>query len=168
MAVIVTEDAIEIKEEFDPEQLNKLSLTTNEFPNYNYSEEAAIAKDMPDQVSIIHYRGYDIPLCMDDPGQQFYCILNGEEVGFGAYNFNYKDDIIYLVDQRFDMIYYFKNYHGAKLSWFTNGGYRDIQLTYRTRVLKVFPTFDNFTLTEQVVKDLIEESNRILPKFIKK
>lgn len=165
MSEIISEEIT--SELFDPKKVNKRSLTSNKFSDYDYSEEAC-SSDNPDQVAIIHYRGYNIPLYNDDPGQQFYCKLDGEEFGFGAFNFSYKDDIMFLVDSKLDDIYHFENYWGAKLSWFINGRYRDIQLTYRSRILKVFPTFDGFILTEQVVKDLVEDSNRILPKFIKK
>jgi len=153
---------------YNPENLNRLSLTTNDFPNYEFKEESPIqGKDAADQISTIYYRNFIIPIYMDDPGQQFYCKLEDEDIGFGAFNTNYKDDIIYLVDSKLDFIYSFADdYHGAKLEWFANAQYRDIRLVYRSRVLKVFTIFGKFQLTEDKVRDLVSASIPLLANAV--
>lgn len=109
------------------------------------------------------YRGISVDIYNDDYGQQFYCNLFGEEVGFGAFNLNYREDLEYLIDEKLDVITRFSEFHGSSLRWFNNGGYRDIKLVYRQRVLKIFlvgnPEKVNF---EQLKID----SEKILAKII--
>lgn len=112
------------------------------------------------------YRGISVDIFNDDYGQQFYCTLFGEEVGFGAFNLDYRDDLEYLIDEKLDVITRFPKspkFHGSCLRWFDNGGHRDIKLTFRQRILKVFlvgnPEMVNF-------KQLENESEKILAKII--
>lgn len=109
------------------------------------------------------YRGISVDIYNDDYGQQFYCTLFGEEVGFGAFNLNYREDLEYLIDEKLDVITRFPKFHGSCLRWFNNGGYRDIKLVYKQRVLKIFlvgnPEMVNF---EQLQTD----SEKILAKII--
>lgn len=109
------------------------------------------------------YRGISVDIYNDDYGQQFYCTLFGEEVGFGAFNLNYREDLEYLIDEKLDVITRFSKFHGSCLRWFNNGGYRDIKLIYKQRVLKIFlvgnPEMVNF---EQLQTD----SEKILAKII--
>jgi len=123
-------------------------------------------------VSIFKYRGYEVPIYMDEPGQQYYCIFDDHELGFGAYNVNYQDDLEYLIDQELDTIYEFKeeDYWGAHLEWFNNGGCRDIQLRYRNRILKVFLITDPDIekLSENELEIIKNESINLLKKVIKK
>ena len=44
----------------------------------------------------LDYRGYHVDFYFDDPGQQIYTVFEGEEIGFGAYNSNYIDDMKYI------------------------------------------------------------------------
>lgn len=112
------------------------------------------------------YRGISVDIYNDDYGQQFYCTLFGEEVGFGAFNLNYREDLKYLIDEKLDVITRFprfQKFHGSCLRWFNNGEYRDIKLTYRQRVLKVFLVGD----PEKVNFEQLEiESEKILAKII--
>lgn len=91
-------------------------------------------------VTTIVYRGYEVPVFMDEPGQQFWCVLDGEEVGFGSFNVDYEEDLKCLIDRKLDEIERFSSpWHGACLEWFDNEGYRDIRLKYRLREIKVYP-----------------------------
>lgn len=87
-------------------------------------------------VSIFKYRGYEVEIFIDDYGQQFYCYLDGEEIGFGAFNTEYKEDLKYLIDKKLDFIDYVSG--GGILEWFDNGNYRDIKLSYHGRIIKIF------------------------------
>lgn len=109
------------------------------------------------------YRGISVDIYNDDYGQQFYCTLFGEEVGFGAFNLNYREDLEYLIDEKLDVIARFPKFHGSCLRWFNNGGYRDIKLVYKQRILKIFlvgnPEKVNF-------EQLRIDSEKILAKII--
>lgn len=109
------------------------------------------------------YRGISVDIYNDDYGQQFYCTLFGEEVGFGAFNLNYREDLEYLIDEKLDVITRFPKFRGSCLRWFNNGGYRDIKLVYKQRILKIFlvgnPEKVNF-------EQLRIDSEKILAKII--
>ena len=112
------------------------------------------------------YRGISVDIYNDDFGQQFYCTLFGEEVGFGAFNLNYRDDLEYLIDEKLDVITRFPRspkFHGSCLRWFDNGGHRDIKLTYRQRILKVFLVGDPDSIN---FEKLESESEKILDKLV--
>ena len=72
-------------------------------------------------VSTVHYRGYDVDVYDDDYGQQYYFILDGKEIGCGAYNFDYQGCIQYTIDYNSDhieQIYNDKPYHpAAEICW---------------------------------------------------
>jgi len=121
-------------------------------------------------VKTIEYRGITTKIYADEPGQQFYCELDGKEVCFGSFNTNFEEDLYYLIDDKLDTIYRFGNpYFGAVLSWFFNGHHcRDIKLTYRSRIIKVFLVEDETLVTQETLNKLIEESTEILSKIVKK
>ena len=65
-----------------------------------------------------------------------------------------------FVDRQLDLITDFRNcpnFVGAKLEWFNNGGHRDIKLSYRGRIVKVFLVAGKVNETL-----LISESRKIL------
>lgn len=122
-------------------------------------------KEIP--VTSISYRGFEVPIYLDDPGQQFYCYWEGEVLGFGSYNTNYQEDLKFIIDQKLDIIHYFEEpYWGAKLVWFDNGGYRDVKLTYRQRVLKIFVLNDIKVLSESLKIELLKQSREVLDKYL--
>ena len=137
--------------------------------NYELVEKAVDPKEWTCEdgpVSIITYRGFVVPIYSDDPGQQFYCKLDDEEIGFGAYNMNYQEDLKYLIDRKLDVIYVFDQpYFGARLEYFYNGGFRDIQLIYRNRTLKVFVLPENYLLKDDTKVWLINTAREILNDF---
>ena len=53
---------------------------------------------------IFEYRGKQVPVYLDEPGQQFYIIWEGHELGLGSYNVNYEEDIKYLIDLAHDKV----------------------------------------------------------------
>lgn len=120
----------------------------------------------PTYVETYTYRGISVDIYNDDYGQQFYCTLFGEEIGFGAFNLNYREDLEFLIDEKLDVITRFpksQKFLGSCLRWFDNGGYRDIKLTYRQRLLKVFLVGN----PEKVnLKQLESDSEKILAKII--
>lgn len=90
------------------------------------------------------YRNIKVDLYNDDKCQQIVaCILPNDyfetfEIGLGAFNFTYKEDLHALIDQKLDNIYdYDGQFSGASLEWFDNAGFRDIKLIYKNRVLKI-------------------------------
>lgn len=96
-----------------------------------------------DIVDTLDYRGEHVDFYMDDYGQQFYTVYNGEEISFGSYNTNYKEDMKYVIDRKLDVITIFPELHkegiyGAELRWFDNSGWDDIKLTYKGRIIQIY------------------------------
>lgn len=84
------------------------------------NEILKISSGTPDSnfVETYAYRGISVDIYNDDYGQQFYCTLFGEEVGFGAFNLNYREDLEYLIDEKLDVITRFPKsprFRGASL-----------------------------------------------------
>lgn len=89
----------------------------------------------------ITYRDQEINFLSDPSGHQCFAQWKGNLVDLGLDNIYYKEDMCQLVDYELDLITDFRNspnYLGAKLEYFHNGDYRDIRLSYRGRILKVF------------------------------
>ena len=132
------------------------------------NEILKISSGTPDSnfVETYAYRGISVDIYNDDYGQQFYCTLFGEEVGFGAFNLNYREDLEYLIDEKLDVITRFPKsprFRGASLRWFNNGEYRDIKLTYKQRILKIFLVGDPDSIN---FEKLESESEKILDKLV--
>jgi hypothetical protein len=108
----------------------------------------------------ITYRDQEINFLSDPAGVQCFAQWRGELIALGLNNIYYKEDICKFIDRRLDLITDFRNcqdFVGAKLEYFRNGDYRDIRLSYRGRILKVF-------LVSGIVDEtwLISESKNIL------
>lgn len=105
------------------------------------------------------YRGIKVDFYQDPMGSQIWTYWKNQPVGFGTDNWNYKDDMKAIIDDLLDTITrfdQFQNLSGAKLTWFQNGRYRDIKLTYRGRLLKVFLVADESRInTDQLISDSI-------------
>lgn len=89
----------------------------------------------------INYRGYEFEIHIDKTGDCLYTTFGGNRIYFGIGNFNYKQDIEAFVDRKLDVISEFSEYPemlGAELRYFNNGGYRDIKLTYKGRIIKCY------------------------------
>lgn len=108
----------------------------------------------------IHYRDQEINFLSDVSGVQCFAHWNDQLVDLGLNNLYYKEDMCRFVDYKLDLITDFRNcpdFVGAKLEYFRNGDYRDIRLSYRGRILKVFLVAD-----EVNEEHLIGESAKIL------
>jgi hypothetical protein len=91
----------------------------------------------------IEYRGETINFLSDPSGVQCFAQWRGKLVDLGLNNIYYKEDMCRFIDRRLDLITLFPKFpefQGAKLEWFHNGDYRDIRLSYRDRLLKVYLT----------------------------
>lgn len=108
----------------------------------------------------IRYRDCEINFLSDPSGVQCFSQWNGKLVDLGLNNIYYKEDMCKFIDRTLDLITDFRNcpdFAGAKLEYFHNGNYRDIRLSYKGRVLKVFLVAGKVNETL-----LISESERIL------
>ena len=89
----------------------------------------------------INYRDQEINFLSDPAGVQCFAQWQGELVDLGLNNIYYKEDMCKFIDRRLDLITDFRdspNFAGAQLSYFNNSGYRDIKLSYKGRIIKIF------------------------------
>ena len=96
---------------------------------------------LPIRYDEIEYRGYRIEFLSDPLGVQCFAKWGTELFDLGLNNPYYKDEICRVIDRRLDLITEFRNcpdFAGAKLEYFQNGDYRDIRLSYKGRILKIF------------------------------
>lgn len=108
----------------------------------------------------IEYREETINFLSDPPGVQCFAQWRGKLVDLGLNNIYYKEDMCKYVDRTLDLITDFRNspnFVGAKLEYFHNGDFRDICLSYKGRILKVFLVAGEVNETW-----VISESERIL------
>ena len=54
------------------------------------------------KLKTITYRGISVDIFIDDYGQSYYCYFDNECISFGTYNFNYEEDVKYLIDKKLD------------------------------------------------------------------
>ena len=124
-----------------------------------------MAEEKPEY--IFEYRGKQVPVYLDDAGQQFYIIWEGHELGLGSYNTDYEEDIKYLIDTSIDeIVVYRDDLIGGKLTWFQNGKYRDIKLTYRGRILQVYLTLRDQGSEESVPDWVKQDAQEKLEKYL--
>lgn len=108
----------------------------------------------------IRYRDQEVNFLSDPSGVQCFAQWNYQLVDLGLNNIYYKEDMCRFIDRQLDLISTFRDspdFIGAKLEWFHNGDYRDIRLSYKGRILKVF-----LVVGEVDETFLISESKRIL------
>ena len=108
----------------------------------------------------IRYRDQEINFLSDPTGVQCFAQWRGKLIDLGLNNIYYKEDLCKFIDRTLDLITDFRNqpdFAGAKLEYFHNGNYRDIRLSYKGRILKVFLVAGQVNETL-----LISESERIL------
>ena len=89
----------------------------------------------------ISYRDQEVNFLSDPAGVQCFAQWNNQLIDLGLNNIYYKEDICKFIDRQLDLITDFRdcqNFAGAKLEYFHNGDYRDIKLSYKGRVLKIF------------------------------
>jgi hypothetical protein len=108
----------------------------------------------------IKYREQEVLFLSDPSGHECWAQWNGWLINLGLDNIYYKEDACKFIDRKLDLITDFRNcpdFAGAKLEYFHNGDYRDIRLSYRGRLLKVFLVSGEVNETW-----IISESERIL------
>ena len=113
---------------------------TNSAPSFEIYKEAQEV-GLIVRLGMIEYRGQEISFISDPLGNQCFAQWRGKLYDLGLNNIYYKEDMCRVVDRELDLISTFRNcsdFVGAKLEWFRNGGFRDIRLTYKDRILKVF------------------------------
>ena len=136
--------------------------------NHNFTKECIEQKkqENPDYVFTVHYRGQDVDVFIDDNGQQYYIegIDGFEGYGLGSFNPNYDSEIMDIVDHQLDTIAvnWNEKYFGIALTWFDNGGHRDIKLTYKLRTIHIFLTDPNTPEDLIDVEELKRMSDSIL------
>lgn len=121
-------------------------------------------------IDTLEYRGYHVDFYNDDFGQQVYTYFDGEEIGFGTYNFNYKDDMKYIIDNKLDVISNFselqdEGIYGAQARWFINSGYDDIQVIYKGRIIYIILVGDRENKDGKAYLKQHEETIKMLLKI---
>lgn len=89
----------------------------------------------------IEYRGFTIDFLSDPAGVQCFGKCKDWLVDLGLNNIYYKEDMSRFIDRQLDLITDFRdspNFVGAQLSYFNNNGFRDIKLSYKGRIIKIF------------------------------
>jgi hypothetical protein len=108
----------------------------------------------------IKYRDHEINFLSDPAGIQCFAQWNDQLIDLGLNNINYKEDMCKFIDRQLDLITDFRdcpNFAGARLEYFRNGDFRDIKLSYKGRILKIFLVAGPVNETR-----IISESKRIL------
>ena len=139
--------------------LSITNLTTNSELSFEISKEAKNA-GLIIRYDTVLYREQEINFLSDPSGIQCFAQWNNQLVDLGLNNIYYKEDMCRIIDRKLDLITTFRdcpNFTGAKLEYFSNGDYRDIRLSYKGRILKVFLVAGQVNETF-----LISESKKIL------
>ena len=144
--------------ELQMERVLAVSLPTNLDQSLQISNSELQAADT------LTYRGITVDFYQDPMGSQIWTYWRNKPLGFGTDNWNYKDDMKAIIDDLLDTITRFEQFQdlaGAKLTWFQIGKYRDIKLTYRGRLLKVFLVMDESRVN---LEQLLSESVKIIQR----
>ena len=127
-------------------------------------EQSSATSEFPVRYDTITYRGQEINFLSDPAGVRCAGQWGDFIVELGLNNIYYKEDMCRFVDRRLDLITTFPKspeLQGAKLEWFRNGDCRDIRLSYRGRILKVFLVRSSILVD---IESLIKESESLLYK----
>lgn len=127
--------------------------------SFEISEEAKL-RGLVVRYDTIEYRGETINFLSTVDGVECWAQWRGALVDLGLNNQAYKEDMCKYVDRILDLITEFRNcpdFVGAKLEYFRNGDFKDIRLSYKGRILKIFLIAGEVDETF-----LISESERIL------
>jgi hypothetical protein len=125
----------------------------------NLDQSLQISSSELQVADTLTYRGITVEFFQDPMGSQIWTYWRNKPIGFGTDNWNYKDDMKAIIDDSLDTITRFDQFQdlaGAKLTWFQNGKYRDIKLTYCGRLLKVFLVADESRINiDQLISDCV-------------
>lgn len=112
----------------------------------------------------IKYRDQEVNFLSDPEGAQCFAQWNNQLIDLGLNNIYYKEDVCRFIDRQLDLITDFRdspNFVGAKLEYFHNGEFRDIKLSYKGRILKIFliagPVNETWLISES--KKILINSN---------
>lgn len=133
-----------------------IDLPTNYVPLSKGSNKESLAI----RYDTIEYRGEEVNFLSSIDGVQCFAQWRGELIDLGLNNLYYKEDMCRFIDRRLDLITDFRNcpnFIGAKLEYFHNGDFRDIRLSYKGRIIKIFLVAGQ---VNEIV--LISESKRLL------
>lgn len=86
-------------------------------------------------VDTLEYREHSVTFYYDDDTQQFYTMWENDILAFGSLNTEYKKDMKHIIDDKLDLI--FKD-NFTRLEFFDNGENRDIKLSFRGRIIKIY------------------------------
>lgn len=128
-------------------------------PSFEISKEAQ-ELGLAVRYDTIEYRNEIVNFLSDISGVQRFAQWRGKLIDLGLNNIYYKEDMCRYVDRTLDLITDFRDcpdFVGAKLEYFRNGDFRDIRLSYKGRILKIFLVAGEVSETF-----LISESARIL------
>lgn len=127
----------------------------NSKTNLGTSSDPSNTSNLVVRYDTITYRGHEIEFLSDPAGVQCFGKCNNWLVDLGLNNIYYKEDMCRFIDRQLDLITDFRdspNFVGAQLSYFNNNGYRDIRLSYKGRILKIFlvagPVDEPFVISE--------------------
>ena len=138
-------------------------LTTNSMMSLETLSEVSSCSATPGltiRYDAITYRGHEIEFLSDPAGVQCFGKCNDWLVDLGLNNIYYKEDMCRFIDRQLDLITDFRdspNFAGAQLTYFNNNGFRDIKLSYKGRILKIFLVAGSVDETW-----IISESKKIL------
>ena len=127
---------------------------------YNSNDDILETSGLVIKYDTIEYRGETVNFLSSVDGVQCFAKWNNQLIDLGVNNIYYKEDMCRFIDRQLDLITAFRDspdFEGAKLEYFNNTGYRDIRLSYKGRILKVFLVAGN---VNEIV--LISEAKKIL------
>ena len=117
-------------------------------------------------IDTLEYRGFRVLFYEDISGHQLISVWENKIYEFGVYNTQAREDMKLIIDDHLDTITRFEGqpaFYGAKLEHFQNGGFSDVRLVYRGRVLGVWPEPSDCELKpieEEAVERLLDELRR--------
>ena len=136
-----------------------VDLQMNSELSFEISKQAKL-NGLTIRYDAIEYRGETANFVSDPMGTWCCAQWRGKLIDLGLNNLYYKEDMCRIIDRELDLITEFRNcpdFVGAKLEYFHNGDFRDIKLSYRGRILKIFLVASEVNETW-----IISESERIL------
>ena len=73
-----------------------------EYPTEEEKQKYYLQKYKEYPFAILNYRGQEVPIYIDDYGQQEYMVFQGKEYSGGAYNFECRKDFCCIIDDYLD------------------------------------------------------------------
>ena len=102
-----------------------------------------------DPIDTLEYRDFRVLFYEDVSGHQLVAVWENKIYEFGVYNTQAREDMKLIIDDYLDTVTRFDEYpelYGSKLTYFQNSGFRDLRLSYRGRILKVYLLSGNLDL----------------------